>query len=122
MQGLPQKILRRKVRETVMKKGIAMIAVMAMLVCGIGMNVSAATQDVCNHDGEGDIITITYSTIQTSTNTHQVLVAYKPNGDPIFTTCTITTKYQPKRLICRHCATIFHDWWDEISVSHSVKH
>lgn len=105
-----------------MKKVIAMAAVMVMFVCSIGMNASAATQDVCNHDQDGDVITITYDTVKTSTDTHQVLVAYKPNGDPIFTTCTITKKYQPKRLICRHCAAILHDWWEEISVSHSVKH
>lgn len=120
MQGLPQKILRRKVRETVMKKGIAMIAVMAMLVCGIGMNVSAATQDVCHHDK--GTYKIAYSAQYTHTYKHPALVAYKPNGDPILVECTATETYQPMRVICRNCGYIIDDWKELIDITHSIKH
>ena len=105
-----------------MKKGIAMIAVMVMLVCGIGMEVSAATQDVCHHDK--GTYTITYGTTTTSTYKHPALVAYKPNGDPILVECTATETYQPMRVICsvNGCGYIISDWKELVGITHSIKH
>lgn len=103
-----------------MKKVIAMAAVMAMLVCGIGMNVFAATQDVCHHD-QGTY-RIAYSTQYTHTYKHPALVAYKPNGDPILVECTATETYQPMRVICRNCGYIIDDWKELVDITHSIKH
>lgn len=105
-----------------MKKGIAMMAVVAMLACGIGMNVFAATQDVCHHNGKNDIITITYDTTKTNTYTHPALVAYKPNGDPILVDCMVTETYQPMRVICKNCGYIISDWQELVGTTHSIKH
>ncbi|MBD5480265.1 MAG: hypothetical protein HDR08_12225 [Lachnospiraceae bacterium] len=103
-----------------MKKVIAMIATMAMLVCGISVNVSAATQDECHH-GNGTY-TITYGTQTTRTYTHPALVAYKPNGDPILVDCTATETYQPMRVICKDCGYIISDWKEPVGTTHSIKH
>lgn len=105
-----------------MKKGIAMIAVVAMLACGIGMNVFAATQDECHHDV--GTYTIEYGTQTTNTYTHPALVAYKPNGDPILAECTVTEKYQPTRVVCSRvdCGYIISDWEKLVSRTHSIKH
>lgn len=115
-----RKLCGEREGKRVMKKVIAIMAVMTMLVCGIGMNVSAATQDVCHHNV--GTYTITYGTQKTSTYTHPALVAYKPNGDPILVECTVTETYQPMRVICSGCGYIISDWQERVGITHSIKH
>ena len=103
-----------------MKKVIAMAAVMAMLVCSIGMNVFAATQDECHH-GNGTY-TITYGKPTTNTYKHPAFVAYKPNGDPILVEGTATETYQAMRVICKDCGYIISDWKKLVGTTHSIKH
>ncbi len=105
-----------------MKKVIAMVAVTAMLVCSVGMEVSAATQDVCHHNV--GTYTITYGTTTTHTYKHPALVAYKPNGDPILVECTATETYQPMRVVCSRvdCGYIISDWKEPVGTTHSIKH
>lgn len=117
--GHPQKVRRKRGKQT-MKKVIAMAAVVLALVCSIGMGVSAAAQDACHHNVGTN--TITYGTQKTNTYTHPVLVAYKPNGDPILAECTVTETYQPMRVICSGCGHIISDWEERIGISHSIKH
>ncbi len=102
-----------------MKKRIAVLAAVAVLLGSAGETVSAETgRAACPHTVKVEITAGT----RTNTYTHPAWVANKPNGDPILVPCTAKETWQEYREICRDCGLVCKKWETCILTEHSVHH
>lgn len=111
----------KQVREMKrIKKIMVVLAALMILAGNVGMTASAAVApDKCEHPGNRVFeFKDTYST----TSTHPVWVANKPNGEPILATCTITVKWRRYKKICSLCAQELGNKSEKISETHSMTH
>lgn len=102
------------------KKIMVVLAAMMILAGNVGMTASAAVDpSKCEHP---KIYNISYEAPYSTTSTHPVWVANKPNGEPILATCTISVKWQKYKRICSDCQQEFGNWTEKISETHSMTH
>lgn len=112
---------RKTVREMKRIKKIMMVLAALIILAGnVGMVASAAVApDKCTHPYNRVFeFKDTYST----TSTHPVWVANKPNGEPILATCTISASWRRYKKICSLCAQELGNKSEKISETHSMTH
>lgn len=103
-----------------MKKIIELLTTVMILAGSLGMvTVAAVDPSTCEHP---NVVDITVGYPYTTTYTHPAWVANKPNGEPIFATCTVTATKQNWRRICSTCGQIFNTWTETVSETHSIHH
>ena len=105
-----------------MKKIIALLTAVMILAGSFGMvTLAAVDPNTCIHPDD-NILTILYDSRYSTTSTHPVWVANKPNGEPILATCTLTVIWQKCKVICGSCQHVFSDGPVKISETHSMHH
>ena len=106
-------------RVKAMKKIVALLTTVMILAGSMGMTSAAAgDSSVCKHTN----IRMEADYVYTTTSTHPVWVANKPNGEPIFATCTYIVKWQHYRYVCSYCNEERGTKSVEISEAHSMHH
>ncbi|MDE5801619.1 MAG: hypothetical protein K2I22_01725 [Lachnospiraceae bacterium] len=101
-----------------MKRVIALLAAVIVLAGSVEMTASAVLPPIiCEHNYVTPKADYQYST----TSTHPVWVANKPNGEPILATCTISITWQHYKYICA-CGTEVGTGSEKISESHTMHH
>lgn len=114
-----KKLRQERKRVKAMKKIVALLTAVMILAGSVGMVASAAVDpDVCKHTDVKVVADYTYST----TSTHPVWVANKPNGEPILATCTYTVIWQHYSHICNICKDVRGTHSEKISEQHSMTH
>lgn len=114
-----KKLWQERKRVKAMKKIVALLTAVMILAGSVGMVASAAVDpDVCKHTDVKAVADYTYST----TSTHPVWVANKPNGEPILATCTYTVIWQHYSHICNICKDVRGTHSEKISEQHSMTH
>lgn len=104
------------------KKIVVVLAALMILAGNVGMTVSAAVDpNTCIHPDD-NIPEVPYGSKYSTTSTHPVWVANKPNGEPILATCTLTVTWQNYKVICGVCGHVFNDGPKKISETHSMTH
>lgn len=105
-----------------MKKIIALLTTVMILAGSLGMvTVAAVDPNTCKHPDD-NILTILYDSRYSTTSTHPVWVANKPNGEPILATCTLTVVWQKYKVICGICGHEYSRGSKKISETHSMTH
>lgn len=107
------------------KKTIISMMLMVILLLGSTMLSFAADQigdkdpNKCEHP---QVVEASCGYAYEYTYTHQAAVGYKPDGNPIFATCSVVETKQPYRRFCTYCQKTFSTWDKVISAKHSITH